>query len=449
VEGINKMVKNTKVFGLVLTFLIVLSVLAIVPVVSANTDLQVNYLKIDGEVLDSTATGGLTLEVKRGESLPIRLRVSAANNDVKDVQVSVGIYGYQYSQYESSKIYDVSNAFDLDVGDTKNVDLNLEIPTKMDSQDMKLRIMVADRDSVAYTKEYELDVKGISRENAVVIKETDLSPSNQVMAGRALSALVKVKNIGASDLDDGLTLSVSVPELNIRDTETLDKLDADESETFEKTILRFPSDATPGDYTVEYTVKFDEYESVTKTDVVTVTPCKSVACGAAAPKEEGKTVIQIPDTQVVYKSGAESVYPLMINNMGDSSKAYTIAVSGVDAWGTSRVDPGSSIIVPAKSTATAFLYVAANDKTTAGEKYFKVTVGTDGDVKEIPLSAQVKASKDDDSSKNSNDWSGLKRTLEVTLIILVIILILIGLIVGFNKLRGSGNDEDEDAKTYY
>lgn len=443
------MVKNTKVFGLVLTFLIVLSVLAIVPIASANTDLQVNYLKIDGEVLDSTATGGLTLEVKRGENLPIRVRVSAVNNDIKDVQVSAGIYGYQYSQYESSKIYDISNAFDLDAGDTKNVDLNLNIPTKMDSQDMKLRIMVADRDSPnAYIKEYELDVKGISRDKAVVIKEAYLNPSNKVMAGRALSALVKVKNIGSDDLGDGVTLTVSVPELNIRDTETLDKLDADETQTFEKTILRFPSDAKPGNYEVDYTIKFDEYESVTKTDVVTVTPCQSVTCGAAKPKNEGTTVIQIPKTQVVYQSGAESVYPLMINNMGDSSKAYTIAVSGVDAWGTSRVDPGSSIVIPAKSTATVFLYVAANDKTTAGEKYFKVTVGTDGDVKEIPLSAQVKASENN-SSTNSNDWSGLKKTLEVALIILVIILILIGLIVGFNKLRGSGNDDDEDAKTYY
>jgi uncharacterized membrane protein len=266
------------------------------------------------------------------------------------------------------------------------------------------------------------------------------------MAGRALSALVKVENIGTSDLDDGLTLTVSVPELNIRDTETLDKLDADESETFEKIILRFPSDATPGNYVVEYTVKFDEYETVTKTDVVTVTPCESVACGAAPAQEEGTTVIQIPNTQVVYQSGAESVYPLMINNMGNSAKAYTIAVSGVDAWGTSRVDPGSSIVIPAKSTATVFLYVAANDKTEAGEKYFKVTVGTEGDMKEIPLSAQVRASED---NAQSNDWSGLKRTLEVALIILVIILILIGLIVGFNKLRGSGNEEDEDAKTYY
>ena len=439
------MVKNTKVFGLGLAFLIVLSVLAIVPIASANTDLQVNYLRIDGEKLDTTTTAGaLTLEVKRGEALPIRVRVSALNNDVKDVQVSAGIYGYQYSQYEQNKIYAISNAFDLDLGDTRNIDLNLEVPTNMDSQDMKLRIMVADRDSVAYVVEYELDIKGIENSDAIAIKDAYLSPSNTVMAGRAVSALVKVKNIGSKDFDDGAILTVRVPALNIQDTESLDKLDADEAETFEKIILRVPANTVPGDYLVEYTVKFDEYESVTKTGVLTVTPCEAVACGATT-EDDSKTLIQVPSSQVVYQGGAESVFPLMINNMGDSAKAYTIAVSGVDAWGTSRVDPGSSIIIPAKSTATVFLYVAANEGVEAGEKYFKVAVGTEGDMKEIPLSANVQASENTDAS---NDWSGLKKTLEVALIILVIILILIGLIVGFNKLRGSDND-DEDAKTFY
>ena len=441
------MVKNTKVFGLFLTFLIALSVLAIVPIASANSDLQVNYLKIDGEVLDPVTSGGMTLEVQRGETLPIRLRVSAINNDVNDVQVSAGIYGYKYSQYEQSKIYDITKPFDLTLGDTKNVDLNLEVPVNMLSQDTKLRIMVADKDTAtAYIIEYELDVVGVDSSNAVVIKEAYLNPSNTVAAGNALSALVKVKNIGSEDFTDGLTLTVSVPELNLRDTETIDELNADSSASFEKTILRFPSSTPVGTYTVQYTVKYDEYESVTKTDVVTVTACQAEACNAASSSSNGKTLIQVPSSQVVYDNGVEAVYPLTITNDGTAAKAYSIAVSGVDAWGTARVDPGSSVIVPAKSTATVYLYVSTNDDVQAGDKVFKLVVSTDSEQKEIPLTAQVKASEDNTSS--SNNWDGLKRTLEVALIILVIVLILIGLIVGFNKLRGSGSDDD-DAKTYY
>ncbi len=436
------MAKNGKLLSLFILVVLALSLFG-ASIVSANSDLSIEYLKIDGEHIDPyDAPGALTLEVARGETLPIRVRVAAPTNDVEDVQVTAGIYGYKYSQYESEKVYASSTVFDLKAGNTKNVDLDLEIPTKMDKDDLKLRIMVADRDNPAYIVEYELDVTGVDSDNAVVIKGAYLSPSNEVMAGRALSALVKVENIGNDDLDD-ITLIVSVPELNIRDTETLDELEADESETFEKIILRFPQDAAAGSYIVEYTVKFDEYESVTQTDVVTVLPCQDVACGAST-ENEGKSIVQIPNTQVVTKGTAGGVYPIMINNLGQNTKAYTITVQGVDAWGTARVDPGSSVVIPAQSTATVFLYVQANDDTQAGEKYFKVSVGTDGDVREVPLSATVQEGENNDAN-----WNGLKKTLEVVLIILVIVLILIGLIVGFNKLRGSSDDDDEDSKTYY
>ncbi|MCA9478614.1 MAG: hypothetical protein KC535_05695, partial [Nanoarchaeota archaeon] len=69
-------------------------------------------------------------------------------------------------------------------------------------------------------------------------------------------------------------------------------------------------------------------------------------------------------------------------------------------------------------------------------------VSSDGEQKVIPLSVIVS------ENNNAGSWDGLKRVLEIGLIIVVIVLILIGLIVGFNKLRGN-DDDDEDAKTYY
>lgn len=433
--------KNTKLFS-VLLIAMALALSAFMPAASATTDLNVDYIKIDGEELDSAASG-ITLEVTRGETLDIRVRVSAPNISVENVQVSAGLYGYQYSQYENEKVYDISNTFDLDAGNTRNVDLNLEIPVRMDDEDMVLRLLVADRTGTAYIREYNLDVEGTDRSEAIMIKDAYLSPSNTVMAGRALSSLVKIENIGQRDLDD-ITLLVSVPELGIRDTETLDELEANEVETFEKIILRFPKDAQPGNYLVEYTVKFDEFESVTETDFVTVNPCENVACGAAAPTDssEGQTVVQVPNAQLVTAGAGEAAFPIVLNNLGDGAEAYMVQVAGVDAWGTARVDPGAQIIVPARSSATAFVYVAANEEASEGEKYFKVSISTaDGEMKEVPLSAQVVAGAE-------AEGSSLQRTLEVALIILIVVLILIGLIVGFSKLRG-GNNGDDDAKTYY
>lgn len=430
---------NTKLFSVLL---LAVALVATMPVATANTDLNVNYLKIDGEELDPAASG-ITLEVARGDQLDIRVRVSAQNNNVDDVQISAGLYGYQYSQYQQDKVYDISRSFDLEQNNTRNVDLNLEIPTQMDAQDMSLRILVADRTGTAYVMEYQLDVEGIDDAKALRIKEAYLSPSSTVMAGRALSSLVRVENIGREDYDD-VTLTVSVPELNIRDVETLDELEMDESETFEKIILRFPRDTVAGDYVVEYTVKFDEFEQVTETGIVTVTPCENVACGSANQEEQnqdGQTVIQVPNAQQVTAGLGEAVYPILLTNKGMNAKTYTVQVAGVDAWGSARVDPGSQIVVPAASTSTVFVYVAANEDVIASEKYFKVSVTTPaGEMKEIPLSASVVAQE---GSSNS----GLQRTLEIALIILIVILIIIGLIVGFNKLRG--NDSDDDTKTYY
>ncbi len=417
--------------------MVALLALTIVPMslVSATNDLQVDYLKIDGEQLDPYNQSNYVLEVKRGEELPIRVRVNALA-DVEDVQVTAGIFGYQYSQYETESVIQTSNVFDLEADRTRSVDLDLEIPMNMDREDYKLRIFVTDKNSVSYTMEYNLDVQGVEADDAVVIKEAYLSPADEVLPGRALSALVKIKNMGDYDLDS-VTLSVDVPELNIRDTETLDELEADEAETFEKIILRFPSDAQAGVYDIVYTVKFDEYETTTHTSTVTV--LGDVESNSA----QETTQVTIPTSQSVEVQGNGAVYPITIANDANSDKTYAIAVSGMDAWGTYRIDPSASVVVPAQSTATAYMYVTADDEASVGEKYFQLSIDDGTESKNIPLTASVV------EADSASGWDGLKKVLEIGLIVLVIVLIIVGLVVGFNKLKGSEDDEDDEDKTYY
>ena len=432
---------NKKFVGFIAFALIALSVMG--AMVSANQDLQIDYLKIDGEIYEAYNATTEVLEVRRGQDIPIKVRLLALN-DVEDVQVSAGIYGYEYSEYEPEKIFDITDSFDLEQDRTRTVELDLEVPVLMETGDHQLRIFVADRNGQAYTISYSLDVEGTEDEDAIRIKEAYLTPSNSVLAGRALSALVKVENIGQDDLDS-VTLMVRVPELNIMATETLDEIDADESETFEQIVLRFPSDTPSGDYLVEYTVKFDEFEEVSQTDIVSVTNE-----GENTPSvEEEKTFITVPNTQTVAVDGSGAVYPVMISNLGKNARSYTLNVQGADIWGTVRIDPSATVIVPPGASTTVFVYVTPNANTQPGDKFFKLTVVSEDEVQDIPLSASVIATGAATNNNGSNgSFDGLKRTLEVGLIILVIILILVGLIVGFNKLRGSDNDGD-DEKTYY
>ncbi len=445
------MVKQAKLFSVFMAMLLVLSVVPAFSFADAPVGLTVEYLKIDGEKYDAYETADEIVDVKRGEVLPIKLKLGAMT-DVEDVQITAGLYGYKYSNYEADKVFQTTRTFDLKEGHSTTKKLELEVPVNFDfgndedGSAVKLRIFVADKNSISYTKSYNLNVVGLDDEDAVVIKSAYLNPSNTVMAGRAVSAQVKVENLGTEDYDD-VTLIVSVPQLGIRDTETLDELDAEESETFEKVVLRFPKDTEPGKYMVEYKVKFDEYESTVKTDTVVVTPCVSTICQSkkvADDKKTPTTMVSVPEVKVVTVGEDGSAYPVSISNTADSAKAYTLSVSGIAPWGVARVDPSSVVIVPAKTTKTAFVYISAHPDAELGQKAFTLTVASEEESKSVHLFASLEAGKEDTSK-----WSGLSKTLEIGLIVLIIILILIGLIVGFNKLRGNDDNEDEDAKTYY
>ena len=54
-----------------------------------------------------------------------------------------------------------------------------------------------------------------------------------------------------------------------------------------------------------------------------------------------------------------------------------------------------------------------------------------------------------DLPEDGGDWSKIKKGLEVGLIILVVLLVILGLIVGFNKMKGEVDDDEESDQSYY
>lgn len=430
---------NTKLLTILFAVFTLLSMGVVVAAPSNSAvDLYVQSLDINGHSQDLYDSGDANLEVARGEKLELELELRTLAN-VSDVQVSAMIGGYEYSNYEFDKIFDMSRTFNLKAGDKKFVTLELEVPVKLDPDYAKLHIEVHSRDDLVNSYDYQLNVVNVENGNEILIKDAYLSPSSEVMAGRALTSTVRVENIGQESYDD-VTLLVKVPALNIQAVETLEELSVGEKETFEELVLRFPKDAQPGDYVVEYVVKYDEYESVSKTGVVHVSECTEVTCGAAT-QQDNKVVTQLFfDSEKILDAKSGATFPIMIQNTGSSQKSYTLIVSGVDSWGTATLSEGSLVVVPAGAMVPVYVHVVANDNAAAGEHSFSVTVASDGAQDVLPMKAVV-------TQSSSEDRNGLQKALEIGLIVLVVILILIGLIIGFNKLRGS--DDDEDAKTYY
>jgi uncharacterized membrane protein len=414
---------------ILVTLSLVLLVCLAVSAAAENQNVVIDYIKINGDEI-TLESGELNHVFERGEELEIKINVKALQ-DAENVVIDANIKGYRYANQEDG-LSDSTDTFDLDENDVVTKTLDLVVPLKADKDYYDLRLTVSDRSGASDEYLYSIRVSGVDKEEAIEIRDYSFSPSNEIGVGRPLLAQVTVKNYGDRDLDD-VKVTVAIPDLNVRDSETLDEIDADESETFEELLLRIPTDAQPGIYTVEITVEYDEYESSVVTDLIEVV-CQdeSGVCGVTT--VEQATVVNVPNTVELTANGA--AFPITIKNNGANAVVYSLGVSGIN-WGSFRFDPAADFIVDAGDAKTVYLYIDA-DTLEVGEKYFKLQVNDGEESSEVALSVVV-------SEENAS--TNLRSALEIGLIILVVILIIIGLIIGFSKLKDNKNDDEAEA--YY
>lgn len=423
----------TKLFVLFAMFIVAAAVYSSY---ASAVNLAIDSVQINNHDISTASGHSNNYQYDRGEKLNIDVCVKATA-DVKDAQVEAEIFGYRYSNKDSqNKVIDTTDTFDLSSNDTVCHTLNLQIPNYLDQDYYKLRITGADKDGMILEQDYELHIAGVSRSGAVQVKDFTLNPT-EIIAGRAFTALVKVRNFGSDSLSD-LKLTVEVPELNIQASEYMNDINSDESKTFEELLLRVPDCTKPGTYDVKMTVEFDQYESTETTGTITVDKSDSLCKGAGAVSGgQGLTTVTVPSSQEI-SQGTSVVYPIMIANAADVATTYTLTVSGASSWASTRIDPSSVIIVPASSSKVAYLYVGANPDAQLGDQLMTLTVDSGAESKQVPLTARITKN----ASASSTD---LKNALEIGLVILVVVLIIIGLIIGFNKLK----ENKQETEPYY
>ncbi len=390
----------------------------------------VEQVKINGDVFAS----GDQLVVERGETLNIRVKLSSVADEV-NTQVTADILGYEHSPYVSG-LSDATSVFDLNANDTVYKDLTLKVPEDAEKDYYDLRIRVATRAGQAFEGLYKLHLKG-SRHN-VIIKDVLFTPENRVKSGRALLAVVRVKNIGEKD-EQGIKVKVSIPDLGISAADYIDELKADESTSSEELYLRIPDCAEDGTYNVNVEIEYNDgysTDKVTKTiNVIQQDTCKPVT-PAETPSE--KTVVSVPSQPQDLKSGTGSVYPITITNAGSTSQTYVVSVEGAD-WATTKISPSNVVVVKSGETKFVYIYITPTQTAEEGEHVFNVKVAAGDQEKTFSMKGNVVKSSQDN----------LKRGLEISLIILLIVLIIIGLIVGLSKLKGGSSESSNDEETSY
>lgn len=395
-----------------------------------STDLSIYSVEVNGNDVTFGNTGEM-IAVEEGETLNIEVGLQAIN-DVEDIEVEVEIDGYEYSDYESLEAE--SHIFDMKADSTKYVDLEIDLPVRLDKDEYFLRVTVTDKNSDSVDEVVRLSVE--PSRHGIDIEDVVLSPGSTVESGRSLLATVQLQNFGDKDEED-VKVTIGVDELGISSTDYIEVVESDldvSYETTEELFLSIPDCAEAGEYTLDVTVEYDEFESLTKSYSL------NVVDGGYCDSANEKLVVAVgPESQSV-NAGQQAVYALALSNEGNSAESYTMELTAGD-WATASLSESLVVLEPGESQ-VVYAYLDVAEDAATGAQVASLVLSNEGQVLEtITLSADVA----NDGSNSGSDFS-LRNGLEIALIVLVVLLVIIGLIIGFTRLR---KDEDEEEQTYY
>ena len=432
---------NYRVLGLVAMFLVIAS--ALTGVVSADVvPVTIDSIKVDGDSIDPWSLNRLSIE--RGDEIEVKVSITAVA-DAQNIEIEAEITGYEYSDREETS--DSSNVFDVEANVTYTKRLKVPLPNKIEEDSYKLRITVSHRYNDAIIQNYNLKID--APRHSMDIKDIVLTPENEVKAGRALLATVRVKNLGDKD-EESVKVTVSIPSLGLSASDYIDEVEEDDSETSEELYLRIPVCAEEGSYDVVATVEYDEgYEDVSETTSIEV--INDGACEASNGASSGAG--SVPDVvagstlenMVAGQGGA--IYPITITNNAGAKKTFSVTVDGVNDWGTVKISPTNTAVIDAGDTISIYVFVAAKDGAAPGQQIFTATVKSGSEtIKQLTMTANIA----EGGSNNDSSWGGAKKGLEIALVVLVALLVILGLVIGFNKLKNDeGEAGAEEAETYY
>ncbi|MBI4453304.1 hypothetical protein HY636_01555 [Candidatus Woesearchaeota archaeon] len=412
-------------------------------------------IKFDGDLLDA---GNVVNDINKNADYEVEVKVVAMHDPaeldltklttLKDLSVEAEINGYNHN----GQVYaiDFETIGDLAQDHSEKVTLNLNLPYKLDEGEYSLTVRVSDKLN-DFTKKYILYIE--PQENSMIIKDVVFSPSSTVLAGKSLLATIYMKNIGNNDETDGLKVNVNIPALGVSATDYVDSLDENEATSSEELWLVVPKCTPQGEYDAVVSVGFkDGDKEVSSTQTITVlSDVNDKSCQGTAQTQ--KTIIAVAsEPQDVVQGEGVAIFPLTMTNAGTESKTYVVEVDGYQDWAKVSMSPSSVVVVQPSEAKAVYAYVSALGTASLGEHMFSVTVKSNGEtLKQIPLKANVVASQTTTQpASTSGKWDGVKKGLEVGLIVLIVLLVILGLIIGFNKLKGSDEDDlDEEDKNYY
>ncbi len=408
------------------------------PSTGNKVPVSIDSAQIDG--FDLSQSGTTVRDMERGQSFSLKVQLTGTDN-ANAVEVRAFVTGFDSS---SNKISDSTNTFDVVKGVSYVKTLSLKLPSNVQEDTYRIRVIIGGRDNDEVVQDYRIQVTPASHQ--VVVKDFSINPEDTIQAGRAILATVRVKNQGDKTEND-VKIRVSIPELGVTaNPDFISDLKSDESATSEEFFLRVEPCAKSGTYDVVADVTFNDGDRlVTATQQITVVAkgACDVSTGGTSVSASGFKVDFNSEPQNVVAGGAAVSYPLTITNSGTSTKSYSLSVIGAD-WATVKFSPSNLVTVKSGDSQTVYAFVSANSNAAVGGQSFTVRVKDQaGDVvKELSLSANVAAGAAGLST------GSLVQLLQLGLIVLIVVLVVVGVVVAFRRMKGPGQGE-EGTQTYY
>jgi len=419
---------NKKIF---ITFALLLVVLIATSVNVNAVDAKLDLVEVDGVELKVNDT--TRLNVDRGDDIDVLVKITGTSNN-SNVEIEAFISGHEPN---SETLSDVSDVFDVEAGVSYVERLDLSLPTNVDRDNYKLRILITDRFGSADV--YNFDLKVDTHRHLVVIEDIVLRPPFDVKPGRALLVTVELENQGQQD-EEGIKVTASIPELNVQGSEFVNELDSEETTTTEEIFLRIPEDAKQGTYDVEVEVKYDDgFKKVRGRASVEV-----VGEAFVVDETPETTVLVSENNKDLARGKGGAVYPITVTNNQRTSKSYVITVDPAD-WAEVSVSPSNILVVPGSSSDSFFLLVSAKQDASSGPKLVSATITTSGEAsKQVTLRANV-------LEKSGLGQGEIARALEIVVIVLLVLLVILGIVIAVNKMKhqGGGPRKDSHISKYY
>lgn len=261
----------------------------------------------------------------------------------------------------------------------------------------------------------------------LVVANVLLDPATEVEQGSFFTVRVLLLNNKAYAIDD-VQVRLKSNALRI-DSQTFVETVTPGEQHIVEMVLKADGCATPGRY--ELAVVADHKEGA---KAYTQTRYQRLAVlareGACA---KGATVLEntIIDTIVQQETvpGGRVVYPVSLTNMNGEAKTYHISVKNMTAIGSYRVDPSSTVTVPAGSAETVYLYVETSDDVPVGRNALVLEVESEGETQQVTVGLRVV------QGVGSSFERVLAAALQLALILIVLAIIVGAAVVAYKKIN--------------